>query len=129
MGAYSYYASGSTGSCYVVSYPASISGSWDSVDVDFKGNIIVSSGEFNNKKEEKEPMKNLYNVIVVTKNEKIILDSKTVAENEDEAKFNVGVFETLKEKNLKPKDVTVICNALGQVKIEKEVQKVQLVKE
>lgn len=69
-----------------------------------------------------KPMKTLYNVIVVTMDEEIILDIKTVAENEEEAKFNVGVFELLIKRCLKPKNVTVICNILGAVKVEEEAR-------
>ena len=74
-------------------------------------------------------MKNLYAVYVVTKQETIILDKKVVGADQEEAKFLAGVADILKEKNLKPKDVTIIVNQLGNVKVEPEIQKVQVVKE
>jgi hypothetical protein len=85
--------------------------------------------EYNKMLKEEDPMKTLFNVIVITKQEEIILDKKVVAEDVEEAKFNTDVSGVLREKGLKPKDVTIICNPIGQVKIEKEPQKVQLVKE
>ncbi len=78
---------------------------------------------------ENQPVKTLFNVIVVTKKEEIILDAKVVAEDANEAQFLVDVAAKLKEKSLKPKDVTILCNSLGQVKVEKEVEKVRLVKD
>jgi hypothetical protein len=50
-----------------------------------------------------------------------------VAEDRDEAKLEAGVDFTLRERKLKFKDVTIICNELGDVKTRKEVQKVKVV--
>ncbi len=85
--------------------------------------------ELHRKQDEKEkvPMKTLYNVVVVTTKEEILLDKKVVASDADEAKFLADVSEALKEKGLLPKAVTILCTALGQVKVEKEPDKVQLV--
>jgi len=79
------------------------------------------------KKKGDEPMENLYYVVVVSKKREILLDVKVVAKDEDEAKFEVGVHSILKEKGLKPKDVTILCGELGEVKVKREVQKVKLV--
>lgn len=64
-------------------------------------------------------MEALYNVIVIDQERKIILDEKTVAKNEETAKFNTGVYEYLKAKDLTPSDVTVICYVLGKVEVNK----------
>jgi len=75
------------------------------------------------------PMKNLYNVTVISIDEEVVLDVKAVANDENEATFNAGVHQALVEKNLKPKDVTIICNIIGSVKVRKEPQKVIVEKE
>lgn len=80
-------------------------------------------------KRSEQPMETLFNVIVVSKDRAILLEKKTVAENEEDAKFNVDIHSVLKEKGLKPKDVTIICNSCGGVKVRKEVQKVRVIKE
>jgi len=103
--------------------------------VPYRGNSDLADAEglkklFNNKEKTKgENMKTLYEVTVVSKKEEIILEKKVVAENEDEAKFLADVSEKLKEKGLKPKDVTVICYKIGNVKVEAEPQKVKIIKE
>lgn len=95
----------------------------------FNTNVTtIPIGENIYKGKEVEPMKSLYRVVVVTKQEEIIMDKKVVAVDEDEAKFNAGVHAKLTERGIKPKDVTVICGSLGAVKVEKEIQKVQVVK-
>ena len=81
------------------------------------------------KGEDGEPMKGLFNVIVVSKKEEILLDKKVVAEDVREAEFIAEVADALKTKSLKPRDVTIICNRLGDVKVEKEPEKVRLVKD
>ena len=81
------------------------------------------------KREDGEPMKGLFNVIVVSKKEEILLDKKVVAEDAREAEFIAEVADVLKAKALKPRDVTVICNRLGDVSVEKEPEKVRLVKD
>ena len=72
-------------------------------------------------------MEILFNVIVVSKDREILLDKKVVAMDEDEAKFMVDIHAALKEKGLKPKDVTILAESLGEVKVRKEVQKVKVV--
>ena len=75
------------------------------------------------------PMKNLYNVVVVSNEEKILLDEKVVASDREEATFNAGVHDALKEAKLKPKDVSILVNDMGQVRVKKEPQKMIVVKE
>ena len=79
------------------------------------------------KKERKVGMETLYQVIVVTKDREVLLETKIVAEDEGEAKLGVDIHSVLKEKSLKLKDVTILCNELGDVKVRKEVQKVKVV--
>jgi hypothetical protein len=76
-----------------------------------------------------QQMKTLWNVVVVSVDEKIIVDVKKVAENQDEAKFLAEVDTEIRKAGLTPKDVTVICNSLGQVKVKKEIQEVKIIKE
>ena len=78
---------------------------------------------------DEKPMKNLMNVVVVTIDEEIILDKKVIASDQDEAKFLAGVDTVLREKKLLPKEVTVICSNLGQVKVKKEITEVKVIKE
>jgi hypothetical protein len=78
---------------------------------------------------ESEPMKTLFHVIVVTTKEVVLVDEKVVGSDADEAKFLAGVYAAIREAKLLPKDVTIICNMLGQVKVEKEPEKVKIVKE
>ena len=73
---------------------------------------------------EEQLVKSLYSVTVVSKDEKILLDIKVVAEDVDEAKFDAGVHDVIKESNLKPRDVTVLCRALGEVRVKKVDEKV-----
>jgi hypothetical protein len=75
------------------------------------------------------PMKNFYNVIVVSIDEKVLLDVKVVAADENEAQYLAKVYQTLEKENLKPKDVTIIVKSLGQVKIRPEKKRVIVEKE
>ena len=78
-------------------------------------------------RKEVKPMKAVFNVVVVTKKGQIVLDTKVVAKDRDEALFEADVSSILKAKGLKPGDVTVLCVKLGDVEIEPEPQKVQIV--
>ncbi len=81
-------------------------------------------------KENVIPMKKLYKVYVVSLDEEILLGDKlVVAEDTKDAEFAAGIFDVLKKQNLKPKDVTVICEVLGDVKVREEIKKVKIVKE
>lgn|GEM_PF-5102968 len=72
-------------------------------------------------KKENENMETLYQVTVVAKNKEIILDKESVvAVDQENAKFMVGLYGILADRELTPADVTVIVTAIGQVKIEKE---------
>jgi hypothetical protein len=62
----------------------------------------------------------LFNVIVVDTNKEILLDTKVVASNSDNAKFISRLYEILKEEDLTLDDVTVITNSIGSVKVKKE---------
>lgn len=64
-------------------------------------------------------METLYQVLVVTKDREIIIDKKLVAKNHDDAKFNAGLYTVLKDKSLKPSDVTVLVESLGNVEVNK----------
>lgn len=81
--------------------------------------------ELKEKLQNKEiPMKNFYNVIVVSIDEKVLLDVKVVAADENEAQYLAKVYNALEEEKLKPKDVTIIVRSLGQVKIRPEKKRV-----
>ena len=75
-------------------------------------------------KKEKKNMKNFYHVFVVDLDEKILVDEKVVAKNEDDAKFLAKVFSTLEEAKLKPTEVTIIVNLLGNVKVRPKTKEV-----
>ena len=76
------------------------------------------------------PMKKLYRVFVVSIDEELLLNGRVVvAEDAKNAEFAADVFEVLKKNNLTPKDVTVICEVLGDVKVREEIKKVMVVKE
>ena len=77
----------------------------------FKANLQLNC-------EENKNMEQLYQVIVVTKKKDIIIDEKIVANNIEEAKFDLNVHEQIKLKGLSLGDVTVIVNALGSVTVE-----------
>jgi len=72
------------------------------------------------RKEEISNMEYLYKVYVVDNKKNIIVDEVIVAKNEDEAKFDLRVDETIREKGLKLSDVTIITQNLGAVKVELE---------
>lgn len=74
-------------------------------------------------------MEHLYHVAVVTKKRQILLDKKVVAENEDGAKFEADVSAVIKKAGLRPPGVTVLVNDLGPVKVEREPEKVRIVKD
>ncbi|MHA1952491.1 MAG: hypothetical protein ACW96U_00905 [Candidatus Heimdallarchaeaceae archaeon] len=80
-------------------------------------------------KKEGIPMKSLYSVIVVDIDGNIVLDTKVVAEDENEAQFAADVHDVLKTKGLKPKSVTIVVEEIAEVKSRKETQKVEIVKE
>lgn len=74
-----------------------------------------------------QPMETLYNVIVVSKDRDVFLDTKVIAVDVDEAKLLVDINPILKDTNLKPRDLTILVIELGEVKVRKEVQKVKVV--
>ena len=76
---------------------------------------------------EGKPMKTVFNVVVVSKKGEILLDKKVVAKDRDEALFEADVSSVLKAKGLKPSDATMLAVTLGNVEIEPEPQKVQIV--
>lgn len=78
-------------------------------------------------KEGSQSMKAVFNVLVVSKKGEILLDKKVVAKDRDEALFEADVSAVLKAKGLKPGDVTMLCVKIGDVEIEPEPQKVQIV--
>lgn len=61
-------------------------------------------------------MKSLFNVCMVDKAGNILLDTKVVAKNREEALFMARVAETLKVQGMEYSDVTVISFLLGEVK-------------
>lgn len=72
----------------------------------------------------------LYEVFVVDHDRHILLDGKrVVAADPDEAKFEAGVEATIREKGLKPREVTVLVREIGAVKVRPEPQKVRVIKD
>ncbi|GAF10800.1 hypothetical protein JCM16418_5022 [Paenibacillus pini JCM 16418] len=65
-------------------------------------------------------METLYQVTVVTKKKEIILDKKLVSVDQENAKFEAGLYDVLSTKGLTPSDVTVIVATLGKVAVDKE---------
>lgn len=79
------------------------------------------------KKQEKN-MKKLYKIYMVSLDEQILLDGVlVVAIDQEDAKFSANVHDALKTANLKPADVTIICQEVGNVKVHEPVKKVQIV--
>lgn len=73
-----------------------------------------------NKEDDKFMIKNLFNInVVTTYGEIIIEDEKAIANTEEEAKFNAGVYENLRDNGLTFDDVTIKINNLGSIKLEK----------
>lgn len=96
----------------------------------YPGSISIIKEEVKEKKEEEDNMEKLYEVFVVTKDRKIILDGKrVVAEDEDDAKFEADVSGVLRENDLTPKQVTVVCKVIDKVKVEEEPEKVKIVED
>lgn len=93
----------------------------------YKYHTVITEIEEKPKKEKN--MKVLYHVIVIDLDEKILVDEKKVAENEDDAKFLAGVFSTLETAKLKPTEVTIIVNSLGSVKVRPKVKEVKVKKD
>lgn len=81
------------------------------------------------KKERNHPMKTLYEVIVVSIDEEVLSSRDVVAEDREEAMLVANVGSILQAHGIKPKDATVIVRPLGEVKVRKPTQKVQIVKE
>lgn len=101
---------------------ATIAGSVDTVATEPW--VTIHSKPSNHKE---QPMETLFNVIVVSKDREVLLDSKVVAESRDEAKLEVDIHFLLKETKLRTKDVTILVQEIGEVKVRKEVQKVKVV--
>lgn len=78
---------------------------------------------------EEGPMETLFQVLIVTKARKIIDAGFVVAPDESTADFEADVAGKLRAEGLKPRDVTVIRIKHGQVAVEKEPQKMRLVKD
>ena len=90
--------------------------------------------ELEEKKVAEKNMATLFEVIVVDRKGNLIATSGkvrnlVVAADEQDATFEANVDTALRQANLKPKDVTIICRNLGPVELEKPVQRVQLIKE
>jgi len=92
----------------------------------FNYNYTYIMGAPEEKPKKEKNMKHLYHVIVVDLEEEILVDKKKVAENEDDAKFLAGVFSTLETAKLKPTEVTIIVNLLGDVKVKPRVKEVKI---
>ncbi|RXZ78064.1 hypothetical protein EBB07_28835 [Paenibacillaceae bacterium] len=58
----------------------------------------------------------LYEVIIISKEEEILLETKVTAKDEENAKFKAEVYDTLRKNRLTPDDVTIITRQLGSVK-------------
>lgn len=74
-------------------------------------------------------MKQLWNVIVVSLDEAILLDTKVVADDREGAILAAGVADVLKQHHLKPSDVTILTAPIGAVRVRPEPQKVIVQKE
>ena len=75
-------------------------------------------------------MKKLYHVYVIDIKGVILIEKSVVAENADEAKFELDIESTLRKKDLTYKDVTIICDVIAdniKIKEEIEVQPVKIV--
>ena len=90
---------------------------------------VVSEPDRAPQKEEGDPMETLWQVLIVTKARKVIDAGTVVAPDESGADFEADVAGKLRAAGLKPRDVTVIRKNLGQVAVEKEPQKMRLVKD
>ncbi len=91
--------------------------------------LAARKRELNAQKEDEEPMETLWQVLIVTKTRKVIDAGTVVAPDESGADFEADVAGQLRSNGLKPRDVTIIRKNLGQVAVEKEPQKMRLVKE
>ena len=65
-------------------------------------------------------MKTLYQLIVITKDEEILIDKKVTGSSDEEVRFE-HVYDVLKGRGLKLNDVTIFCNTIGYFKV-KEVK-------
>ncbi|PYY28280.1 hypothetical protein [Paenibacillus illinoisensis] len=81
------------------------------INYKYKPTLSFSCGEVKN-------MKQLYHVLVVDKKSEILTDTKVVASNTEEAKFEAEVYTNLQTYGYKLSDVTVIVNSLGAVEVE-----------
>lgn len=80
--------------------------------------------------EEAPRMESLWRVYIVTKQRRVITTSgAVVAADEAGARFRAGVDESLRRDGLTPDDVTVVCERVADVEVEKAPQKVYLVTE
>ena len=80
-------------------------------------------------KEDDVPMETLYHVFVVSKARKIVLHDYVVAKDQAGAQFRAGVDGKLRQASLEPDDVTIICQAIGAVEVERKPQTMKIVKE
>lgn len=63
-------------------------------------------------------MEYLYEVFVVTKDKKFLINGEVVvAANEEEAKFDLQVTEKIRAASLRLDDVTVIVRSISKVKV------------
>ena len=79
------------------------------------------------KQERRAGMETLFWIYIVSKDRKVLITKMIVAENADDAKLEVDIHSVLRAENLKMKDVSIICQPIGDVKVRKEVQKVKVV--
>jgi hypothetical protein len=98
--------------------PHWLTANWDASPLSMAGMGLCSSKP--NKKGDNENMETLYEVIVVTQDREIILDKKVIAGSEKEAEYEADVHGILKATKLKHRDVTIICNHKGYIKVRDE---------
>ena len=99
------------------------------IEVDGYDKALKDLKKLKKKLKKEKNMKNLYQVIVVSIDEEILLEDVVVASDKEEAQYEAEVYEVLKKEGLKPKDVTIITRDLGAVKVRPETKTVKIVKE
>lgn len=77
-------------------------------------NFSSTSDDSESPERSEEGMKNVYQVIVIVKKTgEILMNTIAIGRNEEEAKFNVGVYAQVKEDVLELDEVAMIVNKLG----------------
>ena len=87
------------------------------LNIDLSINIVDKEGK---EMSDGKRISYLWAVVVVDRHGQIWMDEKIVADTEDEAKFNLGVYDKIKSEGMEFSKTNIIVRKLDEVVVEDE---------